>query len=76
MKKKVIIGLCILTAFILLFPVIGWYGDGGTIEYRALLYCVTDRHTLGLGPNGTMAEGITVEILGFTVFDNVNWADP
>lgn len=76
MKKKIIIGLCALAVFVLLFPNIAWAGDGGTVLYDAILYDVYDVHSLGLGPNETMAEGIIVEILGFTVFDNVNWADP
>ena len=76
MKKKVLIGLCVLAALVLLCPQVGQLDDGGTVVYDAILYSVHDVHSLGSGPNETMAEGIRVEIFGFTVFDNVNWAKP
>ena len=76
MKKKVIIGLCALIAVILLFPVRLQKKDGGTVEYKALLYKVSDVHsltTLEEYENGKeFNEGIIIEILGIEVFNNVN----
>lgn len=73
MKKKIIIGLCILLAVVLLFPVTYYYKDGGTIEYRAILYSVQKVHRLNPDPNSEQVylEGTVVEILGFEVFNNV-----
>lgn len=75
MKKKVIIGICVLIAVILLFPVRLQKKDGGTVEYKALLYKVSDVHsltTLEEHKNGKeFNEGIIVEILGLEIYNNV-----
>lgn len=77
MKKKVMIVVGILLAIILLVPVRYPFKDGGSIEYRAILYSVTDWHSMaGMGESGYQyVEGITVKILGIEVFDNANWED-
>ena len=76
MKKKVIICICVLVAIILLFPIRLQKKDGGTVEYKALLYKVSDVHsltTLEEYENGKeFNEGIIIEILGIEVFNNVN----
>ncbi len=76
MKRKVIIGLCILAAFILLFPHSAmYYDDGGSVRYEAPLYSVTKVHAFHKNAKGvtTIVTGTVVEILGFEVFDNVPW---
>lgn len=75
MKKKVIALLCIVFAVILLFPVKLLYKDGGTVEYRAVLYSVKDVHCLNPDVNAEepYLEGWVIEILGFEVYDNVQW---
>ena len=72
--KKVLIILLILVAFILLFPIRGQFKDGGSVEYRAILYTVYDVHSLYGGPDTEMhyVEGIIVEILGHQVYNNTN----
>jgi len=74
--KKTVIGLCILLAVILLFPVRLQYKDGGSVEYKALLYSVKKVHTIAL--NDTMdgieqdyLEGIVIKIFGLEIFNNV-----
>ena len=47
--KAIAIGL-ILLGFILLLPIPLRYKDGGTVEYRALLYSVYDVHRLAIEP--------------------------
>lgn len=72
-KKKVLITGGILLAVVLLFPVPLYYKDGGTVEYRAILYSVTEWHAhWGEGPHGEekVREGISIEILGMEVIDN------
>lgn len=74
MKKKIIVGIGILLAIILLFPIPYHIKDGGSIEYKAILYSVTDVHALNdleNHPEHPYCEGIRIEILGIEVFDNV-----
>ena len=77
MKKKMKIFL-FLTILILLFPIKMQLKDGGTVQYRALLYKVSKVHKLipieEMEKEGKVKEyedGIAVEILGFEVFNNV-----
>ena len=42
MKKKVMIGICVLLATVLLVPIPMRLKDGGTVVYRAVLYQVED----------------------------------
>lgn len=73
MKKKVIIGLCTLLTIILLFPIPLHLKDGGTVEYKSVLYSVQKVHRLGAVDSGQeYLEGTVVKILGFEVFNNVN----
>lgn len=73
MKKAIIIVL-ILVALILLFPIRGQFKDGGSVEYRAILYTVYDVHSGYGGPDTEMhyVEGTIVEILGHQVYNNTN----
>lgn len=75
MKKKVKIILIVIILLISLFPIRSQLKDGGTIEYKALLYKVSKVHSLALleeMENGkTYNEGIIVEILGFEIYNNV-----
>ena len=76
MKKKAIIIICVLLAIVLLFPVPLRLRDGGTAQYRAILYTVSDVHSIatieeqetGKGFN----EGIIIEMLGFEIFNSVD----
>ena len=46
-----------------------YVNDGGSVEYRALLYKITDYHQIA--PVGSdYIEGIGIEILGIEVFNN------
>ena len=68
MKKKTIrIIVIVLIILVLLFPVKYGYKDGGTVEYRAILYSVTVWNMMGVD---TLTEGITVEVLGIKIYDN------
>ena len=72
MKGKAIAIVLILLMFILLISIPLRYKDGGTVEYRALLYSVYDVHRLATEPAGGYDEGIIVEILGIEIFNNVD----
>ena len=72
--KKALIIILILVALILLFPIRGQFKDGGSVEYRAILYTVYKVHSLYGGPDTGMlyVEGIIVEFLGHQVYNNTN----
>lgn len=75
MKKKVIIGICIVLAIILLTPIPMRLKDGGTVVYNAILYQVEDVHRIRIDPesatNGDYLQGTIVKILGIEVYNNV-----
>ena len=70
MKKKWVIGLCILLAVILLVPFPIQQKDGGTVQYRAILYSVYDLHRIDLDKDDGFQDGIIVEVLGIEIFNN------
>lgn len=77
MKKKVITGVCVLLAILLLIPIPMRLKDGGTVVYNAVLYRVEDVHRLG--PDAASAEGYlegtVVKILGMEVYNDVEKTD-
>lgn len=73
-KKKIAIIIAIIAlAIILLFPIRLCLEDGGSVEYRAILYTYTDVKRLGVEVGGQMdyQEGTIVEIVGVEVYNNV-----
>ena len=73
MKKKVMIGICVLLAIVLLVPIPMRLEDGGTVVYRAVLYQVEDVHRLGAVDTAEdeYLEGMIVRILGMEVYNSV-----
>lgn len=71
-KKKIKIIVIVILLLIALIPIPQHLKDGGTVRYQALLYCVSNVHSLAI--NGGYDEGITIEILGIEVFNNVRYA--
>ena len=69
--KKLICAVCIVLALVLLIPVPLRLKDGGSVEYRAVLYSVTDVHRLAPEAQSGYLEGTIIEILGMEVFNNV-----
>ena len=73
MKKKVIVGICILLAIILLIPIPMRLKDGGTIAYHAIVYRVEDVHRID--PEAASAddrlEGTIIKIFGIEVYNDV-----
>lgn len=74
MKKKVIILVIIVIVLaILLIPIPTKLRDGGSTEYRALLYSVTKYHELvptSENEEEQYLDGTSVKILGMEVFNN------
>ena len=73
MKKKVMIGICVLLAIVLLVPIPMRLKDGGTAVYHAVLYQVEDVHRLGAVDTAEdeYLEGMIVRILGMEVYNSV-----
>ena len=73
MKKKAMIGICVLLAIILLVPIPMRLKDGGTVVYHAVLYQVEDVHRLGAVDTAgdEYLEGMIVRILGMEVYNSV-----
>ncbi len=78
MKKKIIITLVVIILLVLLFPIRNQLKDGGTVEYKALVYKISKVKRLisieEMEQDGKIKEydqGIIIEILGFEVYNNV-----
>ena len=78
MKKKIIIILVVIVLLVLLFPIRNQLRDGGTVEYKALVYKISKVKRLipidEMEQEGKIKEynqGIIIEILGFEVYNNV-----
>ena len=73
MKKKVMIGIFVLLAIVLLVPIPMRLKDGGTVVYHAVLYQVEDVHRLGAVDTAEdeYLEGMIVRILGMEVYNSV-----
>ena len=73
MKKKVIIGICILLAIVLLMPIPMRLKDGGTVAYNAILYQVEDVHRIvpEASTESDYLEGKIIKILGIEVYNDV-----
>ena len=71
--KKLLAGICIVLALVLLIPVPIRMKDGGSVEYKAMLYSVTDVHRINPDINSSVQfiEGTIIEIFGMEVFNNV-----
>ena len=64
----------ILILLILLIPIPRYLKDGGTIEYKAVLYKVSNVHSINnLESEKPYREGIIVEVFGFEIYNNVEW---
>ena len=73
MKKKVMIGICVLLAIVLLVPIPMRLKDGGTVVYHEVLYQAEDVHRLGAVDTAgdEYLEGMIVRILGMEVYNSV-----
>lgn len=71
MKKKILIIVIIVLALILLVPIPLRLKDGGSIEYKALLYTITKYHKLDSNSETGYKDGIGIEILGMKLYSNI-----
>ena len=73
MKKKILIGICIILVLLMLIPIPFHYKDGGSVEYRAVLYSVKDVHMLNsdVSSEQEYIDGLEIKILGIKVYSNI-----
>lgn len=79
LKKKTALILAAVMLIVLLFPVKMYLKDGGSVIYKSLLYEVTKVHRLKIPAESTteaadisFEDGIIIEILGVTVYENIH----
>ena len=70
MNKKVTI-IIVVILIILLTPIRHQLKDGGSIEYKSILYTVTDVKRISLEFDKPFEEGLIIEILGQEVYSNI-----
>lgn len=72
MKKKFILIMAGVLLLAALIPIPFHLKDGGTVEYRALLYSVSDVHRLNdLEAEEPFQTGTVVKVLGIELYNDV-----
>lgn len=69
MKKKILIISIIVLFLVLLIPIPMRLKDGGSVEYKSIIYKVTKVKRLVF--DGKYNKGLIIEIFGIQVFNNV-----
>ena len=83
MKKKIVIGIVVFVMLVLLVPIRLQMKDGGSVQYKAVLYSVTKYHQITLkegSEEDVIVEsgyrvGWGVEILGLEIFNNAKFIE-
>jgi len=65
-KKKILVSTIIFLIIILLFPIPLKLKDGGSIEFKSILYNVTKYKQIS---NDGFTKGWKIDILGITIYD-------
>lgn len=69
--KKSIYLICIVVLVLMLIPKVISYKDGGSKEYRAILYSVTKHHMISENSTNGYIDGLKIKVLGITLYDNI-----
>lgn len=72
MNKKGIIIAIIVLFIIMIIPIPMKLKDGGSVEYKAILYSVKKIHKLNNQSSTGYEDGWDIKILGFQVYNVVN----
>ena len=71
-KKNIIIIIVILLLIILFVPMqINKLKDGGTVEYKTLLYSITKYHKLDESVNDGYIDGIVIKVFGKEIYNSI-----
>ena len=71
MKKKILITAIVVILLVILVPIPMRLRDGGTIEYKALIYTVSKVHKLNHNSASEYDNGIIIKIFGKEIYNNV-----
>ena len=71
MKKKILIAVIVIILLVLLIPIPMRLRDGGTIEYKALIYTVSKVHKLNHNSASGYDNGLIIKIFGKEIYNNV-----
>ena len=71
MKKKIIIIAIVILLLILLMPFRTVLKDGGTKQYKSILYKITKLHRLNEASPTGYDEGLIIKIFGKEIYNNV-----
>ena len=71
MKKKILIAVIVIILLVLLIPIPMRLRDGGTIEYKALIYTISKVHRLNHNSKSGYDNGLIIKIFGKEIYNNV-----
>ena len=71
MKKRILIVITILL-IIMLIPMKNRLKDGGSIQYKAILYDITKVHRLNENSSTGYDDGLIVKVFGIQVYNVIN----
>ena len=71
MKKKIII-LIVIILIILLIPFKNRLKDGGSIQYKAIIYDITKVHRISEKSSTGYEDGLIIKVLGFQIYNVIN----
>lgn len=71
MKKKILIAVIVIILLVLLVPIPMRLKDGGTIEYKALIYTISKVHRLNHNSKSGYDNGLIIKIFGKEIYNNV-----
>lgn len=72
MKKKILIAVIVISLLVLLIPIPMRLKDGGTIEYKALIYTISKVHRLNHNSKSGYDNGLIIKIFGKEMYNNVS----
>ena len=70
--KKIIIILIVIVLIILLIPVQYRLKDGGSIQYKAIIYDITKVHRISEKSSTGYEDGLIIKVLGFQIYNVIN----
>ncbi len=71
-KNKKINFIVVIILILALIPIPMKLKDGGSVEYKAILYEVTKYHTINTESTKGYDDGLKIKILGLTIYDKIN----
>ena len=74
-KKRIYVIIISILLLVLLIPIPRHLKDGGTVEYQALVYKISNIHSLAsmedMEKGKEYNEGIIIELFGFEIYNSV-----